>query len=360
MNTLEITTSKLEVLRSSDLTLSNNSLEFEDLANDRLKVKLNYSDTTINVTFLMQKPLDFALDCPELISMDSLENSYSALSSCSSSPSMYEMLKWIRREIKQSMKSKLEFFPEMSPLTGVIDALISEKLIDEKDYDLKVDDEKVIFIIKSIPEEVLDLQSFNVSMNNNKIVNGTKHYYLTKLVFRTETGQLVAPEFCISFSSCIGKSFPGLKEVRWPDVEHRLVKENLVDTILALKEATNDHISHFYRAWQRRAQLLVRLYYTFQQDEAVSVRLDTEAMTRLQLGFRLPGGKLVLEVRLGADHPATPATFVLHQQRAGEEEVRRRPVMEAATGMTPNMTDEEFLEALYNLMNTLSAFVSNE
>ena len=358
MNNFEIMTSKLEVLRSSDLTLSNNSLELEDLANDRLKVKLNYSDTIIDVTFFMLKPLDFVLDCPELISMDSLEISYSELSSSSSS--LYEILKWIRREIKQSMKSKLEFFPNMSPLTGVIDALISEKLIDEEDYDLKVDDEKVTFIFKSTPEEVLDLQSFNVSMNNNKIVNGTKHYYLTKLVFRTETGQLVAPEFCISFSSCIGKSFLGLKEVRWPDVEHRLVRENLVDTILALKEATNDYISQFYRAWQRRAQLLVRLYYTFQQDEAVSARLDTVTMTRLQLGFRLPGVKCVLEAVLGSDHPATPATFELHQQRVGEEEVRRRPVMEAATGMTPNMTDDEFLEALYNLMDKLSAFISSE
>ena len=361
MNKYEILTSKLEVLRSSDLTLSNDSIEvFEDVGNDRLKVKMNYSDTTVDASFFMQKPLDFVLHSPELISMDSLENASSASSSISSSESLHEILKCIRREIRNSMKSKLEFFPNMSALRGVIDDMIIDNVIDEEDYDLKVDDKKVTLMFKLKPEEVLDIQCFNVSTNSNKIVNGTMHYYLIKMVFRSESGLLIAPEFCISFSSCLERSLPDLKEARWPEAEPRLVRESLVDTILALKESTNDQISHCCRAWQRRAQLLVRLYSTFQQDEAVSARLDTVTMTRLQLGFRLPGVKCVLEAVLGADHPATPATFELHQQRVGEEEVRRRPVMEAATGMTPNMTDDEFLEALYNLMYKLSALISSE
>ena len=354
MNKYEILSSKLEVLRSSDLTLSNESIEvLEDVGNDRLKVKMNYSDTTIDATFFMQKPLDFVINTPELVSMDSLVNASSLFSS---SESLHGILKCIRREIRKSMKSKLDFFPNMSSLRGVIDDMIIDNVIDEEDYDLKVDDEKVTLMFKLKPEEVLDIQCFNVS-TNNKIVNGTMHYYLIKMVFRAETGLLIAPEFCISFSSCLERSLPDLKEARWPDVEHRLVRESLGDTILALRESTNDQISHCYRAWQRRARLLVRLYSTFEQDEAVSVRLDSVTMTRLQLGLRLPGGKLVLEVRLGADHPATPATFVLHQQRAGEAEVRRRPVKDQVTGMTPNMTDDEFLEALIKLIAKLCTAV---
>ena len=89
----------------------------------------------------------------------------------------------------------------------------------------------------------------------------------------------------------------------------------------------------------------------------MSARLDTVTMTRLQLGFRLPGVKCVLEAVLGSDHPATPATFVLHHQRAGEEEARPRPVKDQVTGMTPNMTDDEFLEALIKLIAKLCTVV---
>ena len=241
--------------------------------------------------------------------------------------------------------SKLEFYPNISPLSDIINSLIEDEIIVENGYDIIVEDDRTTLLLKFQPERSMDLVNLPESMSSNKLQNVTEQFFILKIVFKSESGQLLASELGIMFSPSLISSLPDLDDVIYPGLDSMLKNNDLMTNILEIQRFVNLNIQEAYQGYLRRRSCLMMLYIAFRNNKVFRPSLDTTSMSMIQLGFNHKARNYVWEISLGTNHPESSPKAVFYNKDIGDDRFRSMSLKDTITGFHPNMTDEDIYDA---------------
>ena len=116
-----------------------------------------------------------------------------------------------------------------------------KKVIQKKDYQIVVNQEKVSLLLKFPLQEKLELPTLKLD-KENRILSSDQQYFLVRLSFKVETGQLLVPELSVSFSSSLRDCLPELSNYSSiPSLDKSLRTHGLAHSLVFIKEIWNFH-----------------------------------------------------------------------------------------------------------------------
>jgi len=345
----------LEVIHCTELNLVENSLKIEKITDGKVNIKLQYCETTLEVIVVKEKDmLDFVIVESDIAPMELFDEEFPP---DYPRTSLRQLLNWILLKVKLRMKENIQV---AIPYLGyLIDKLLDEKVINDGLYEVILDKEndKAVLLLKMRPSKEMRLSKVVCSKNNN-VQNSSQQYILIKFVFQVSTGQLLAPDLGIFFSTCLTNSFPQLLTFnpKSLSLEDQLKKHSLEDCIKHVKTSVDTRIMEARDGWKQRSKLLCSLYQVFKEEDVALPFLDAVTMTKIQLAFVLPAGQSVmLELKLSCDYPQEDPKFVIYLKKAGEDVIENSEVS-ISSGITPTMTTEE---AVARVMKLIEKIVSS-
>ena len=326
---------KDEIVRSTEVALQN-FVEVKEAHKDRLEIDIKYCDSKLSVLFYLESPLDFLITNQDLLTMEYFDDKdpqdFSDIG-------VAEVVKWLVCHVKKNMKSKLEFYPSVTPLKDCIEDLQKDKVIEPGSYEISVKSDRVILILRFENDyEIHNLMSRTT----------VQQFYLIKLTFKTENGHLILPESKVHFSSSLIHAFPELNRIK---LDENLQKKSVSEFIRSIKKNVNAELSTFYEAWMKRRELLLRLQDIFSNTGA-SVTVDLVTMLTLQIGFQLSTGNYVLEIDLVKNFPKCCPKLYLTRKDNEDDQTH---VNEITGFMTSNMTNDEIVDKTLKVMKVLFA-----
>jgi len=332
---------KDEIVRSTEFALQD-FVNVKAVNEDRLEVEIKYCEDKLVVLFYLENPLDFLITNQRLLTLEYLDDKdlpdFSDIG-------VAEAVKWMVSHVKEKMMSMLEFYPSVTPLRDLIKKFEKDKIIDPGSYEISVNSDKVVLIVRLRSEIDFDVHRMNVT-DNDEVVKTGSQYYLIKLTFKTDSGHLIIPESKVHFSASLVSAFPEVNKIR---LEKMIRKESVRELICSIKEIVNAELSANYDAWKKRKELLLSLHDLFTNNGAF-VTVDLIRMLKLQIGFQFTSGKSVLEMELASDFPKSCPKIYLTRQ-ADEEE---QHVNEITGFMTSNMKNDDIIDKTLDLMDVLA------
>ena len=332
---------KDEIVRSTEFALQDH-IRVKEVNGDRLEVEIKYCEDKLVVLFYLENPLDFLITNQCLLTLEYLDDKdppdFSDIG-------VAEAVKWMVSHVKEKMMSVLEFYPSVTPLRDLIKKLEKDKVIEPGSYEISVNSDKVVLIVRLRSEIDFDVHSIKVT-DSNEVVKTGSQYYLIKLTFKTDSGHLIIPESKVHFSASLVSAFPEVNKIR---LDKMLQNESVGELICSIKEIVNAELSANYDAWKKRKELLLSLHDLFSNNGAF-VTVDLIRMLKLQIGFQFTSGKAVLEMELTSDFPKSGPKIHLTRQTNEEEQ----HVNEITGFMTSNMTNDEIIDKTLDLMDVLA------
>ena len=304
MNTLKYESEKLEILKSNNIALSNDSIEIQELSDDKISVKILYAETDFEVIIFLSYPLDFIINTPELLPSEYLLNKMTDVQVLMNLPSL---LSWLTSELKNYNKDLHHEFKD------IISNLIDNSII-EKNYELLVNSNEATLYLKFSVEN-LELSSFVESVESNILINSTQHYFIIKIVEKEKS-----MDFSVTYSSSLLKIFPDLKTL---PIE--LDESDVILMVLDLRNFVIDNILRLKGDWMKRASFLVPLYKHFEEQREMVAFINFETMTELQIGFVTKSKKTLVEIKLSSalDSDQHPKVFLSLQNKSPTSKVKK-------------------------------------
>ena len=361
MDIYEVERCKTDILRTKGLTLMEDSINVIETSKRKLKIELRYAEKKIGVAIFLQKHLDFMMIDDKVNDDDDATNEAAQESYFDENKlprdfdeiSVVELLVWIVDQVKANERSKLKLHQNIGNLNTILTELVDSEIIAKTDFDIDVSDENVTLFLKFYPSSEIKLHNLFKSVIQDKLLKPTENYFILKLVIKTETLNMIPSEIKVKFSQSLIYSLPDLETMKLRNIEERISNKYLTEVISVLKDSVNEKILEAYQGWNLRASLLLTLQQAFQDSEVAITRLDTLAMTKIQLAFKLETVKNILNIELSFDHPMVPPKIIFFQQLIGDDEISKTSLTNKQTKMAPDMSNDEILEKIIKLVRII-------
>jgi len=339
--------------------MGEDSINVNETSKRKLKIEFRYAEKNIGLAIFLQKPLDFMMindDDEDEASIDLSQDDYfydRQPPKDLDEISVVELLVWIIGQVRDNERRKLKLHPIGKDIDNIITELIDSEIITENDFDVDVSDENVSLYMKFYPSKDIKLSNLMKSVIKDKLFKPTEHYFILKLVIKTETLNMIPSEIKVKFSESLLHSLPDLEFLKLRNIEERIANKYLTEIICVLKDSVNEKITDAYNGWTLRASLLLTLHQTFEDSEIAISRLDTVSMTSIQLAFKSELVKNLLEIELSFDHPVVPPKITWHHQLIGEDQISKKILTNKETKMNQDMSSDEILASILNLIRIL-------
>ena len=289
MNKLQYERSKLEVLQSSDIALGNDSIEIRELSDDKILVKVSYAERDFEVMIFLSSPLDFIIISKELLPMEHITTMNTDIS-------LKSLLARLTSELKNYNMDQSQEFKD------IIRNLCDNDVIEKDNFELLVEARQTTLYLK-FPVKNIQLASLTESIESDKLINSTEHYFMLKIV---DKKMKKFKDFSMTFSSSLLRMLPGVESLLIePEDSH------VTSIVLQLKDTLMKEITRLQTAWFTRASFLFPLYQDFRDEKVVHTHINYETMTELQLAFVLNSKKALVEIKMPPEYPAKDPAVTL-------------------------------------------------